>query len=156
MPLRRLFRDSGHLIRPALVLVAALGLFLALRGAVVPKGFGKYGHYRPGALDTIRAHPVAYAGQDTCVMCHEEQANARKAGKHAHVACEACHGPQAQHAGSDDPGAHKPKLPDVANLCRRCHEKDAAKPAGFPQVATAEHSGGMVCTSCHQAHNPHL
>jgi hypothetical protein len=47
-------------------------------------------------------------------------------------------------------------LPDVANLCRRCHEKDAAKPAGFPQVVTAEHSGGALCTACHLPHNPHL
>jgi hypothetical protein len=87
-------------------------------------------------------------------MCHDEQATARAAGKHAHVACEACHGPLAQHA--DDPAAHVPKLPDVADLCRRCHEKDAAKPKNFPQVATAEHSGGVACNSCHQPHNPHL
>ena len=38
-------------------------------------------------------------------------------------------------------------MPDVANLCRRCHEKDAAKPPNFPQVATAEHSGGVLCNS---------
>jgi protein-arginine kinase activator protein McsA len=52
--------------------------------------------------------------------------------------------------------AHPPKLPEVANLCRRCHERDAAKPKNFPQVATAEHSGGMACNNCHQPHNPHL
>jgi hypothetical protein len=151
---RRLLDDSAHLVRPALVLLAALAIFLAVRSAIIPKAFGQYGHYRPGALDLVRNHPIAFAGQDTCVMCHDEQATARAAGKHAHVACEACHGPLAQHA--DDPSAHVPKLPDVADLCRRCHEKDAAKPAGFPQVATAEHSGGMACNSCHQPHNPHL
>ena len=149
-----LFRDSGHLIRPALVLLAGLGLFLAIRAAVIPKGFGRYGHYRAPALDAIRQRPVAYAGQDTCVMCHEDEGKLRASGKHAHVACEACHGPLAKHA--DDPAALVPKLPDVANLCRRCHEKDAAKPRGFPQVATVEHSGGMLCDSCHQPHNPHL
>jgi hypothetical protein len=152
--LRRLFRDSGHLVRPAVVLLAGLGLFLAIRGAVIPKNFGEYGHYRPGALDTIRQHPIAFAGQDACAMCHEDEVKARAAGKHAHVACEACHGPLAKHA--EDPVANKPKLPEVADLCHRCHEKDAAKPKGFPQVATAEHSGGMACNSCHQPHNPHL
>ena len=152
--MRRLFHDWGHLIRPAVVLLAGLGLFLAIRGAVIPKGFGKYGHYRPGALDTIRQHPISYAGQDACVLCHDDEAKARSAGKHAHVACEACHGPLAKHA--DDPTANKPQLPNVADLCGRCHEKDAAKPKGFPQVATAEHSGGMACNSCHQPHNPHL
>jgi hypothetical protein len=149
-----LFRDSGHLIRPAAVLIFALGLFLVIRAAVVPKGFGQYGHYRPAALAAIRSKPVVFAGQDMCLLCHEDQGKARAAGKHAHVACEACHGPLAEHA--NDPGAHKPVLPEVANLCRRCHEKDAAKPKGFPQVVTAEHSGGMLCNACHQPHNPHL
>jgi len=98
--LNRLFRDWIHLIRPAAVLIAALGIFMIVRAAVIPKDFGKYGHFRPGAL--------------------------------------------------------KPTLPDVANLCRRCHERDAARPATFPQVVTLEHSGGAVCTTCHVPHNPHL
>ncbi len=152
--MRRLLHDWGHLVRPAVVLLAGLGLFLAIRGAVIPKEFGKYGHYRPGALDTIRQKPIVYAGQDTCVMCHEDEAKARAAGKHAHVACEGCHGPLAQHA--NDPTSLVPKLPKVEDLCRRCHEKDAAKPTWFPQVVTAEHSGGAPCNTCHQPHNPKL
>lgn len=152
--MNRLFRDSAHLIRPAVVLLIGLGIFLIARAAIVPKGFGRYGHYRPGALDAVRAKPIAYAGQATCVLCHDDEAKVRAAGRHAHVSCESCHGPLAAHA--DDPGAVKPKLPDVANLCRRCHEKDAAKPAAFPQVVTAEHSGGALCNACHQPHNPHL
>jgi len=152
--MRRLFRDSAHLVRPALVLVAAMAIFLVVRSAIIPKAFGQYGHYRPGALDLVRQHPIAFAGQDTCVMCHDDQATARAAGKHAQVACEACHGALAQHA--DDPAAHVPKLPDVADLCRRCHEKDAAKPKNFPQVATAEHSGGMACNTCHKPHAPKI
>jgi len=151
---RRILRDWAHLLRPALVLVAGMAVFLVVRAAVVPQGFGKYGHYRPGALELVRQRPIGYAGQDTCVMCHDDEAKARAAGKHAGVHCEACHGPLAQHA--EDPSAHVPQLPDVANLCRRCHEKDAAKPAGFPQVVTAEHSGGALCNTCHQPHNPHL
>jgi len=151
---RRILRDWAHLIRPALILVAGMALFLVVRAAVVPQEFGKYGHYRPGALELVRQRPIGYAGQDTCVMCHDDEAKARASGKHAGVHCEACHGPLAQHA--EDPSAHVPQLPDVANLCRRCHEKDAAKPAGFPQVVTAEHSGGALCNTCHQPHNPHL
>jgi hypothetical protein len=152
--LRRLLRDSGHLIRPAAVLLAGLVLFLIVRTALVPKAFGQYGHYRPGALQLIRQHPVAYAGHDQCAMCHDDEAKLKATGKHAGVNCEACHGPLAQHAS--DPMANVPKLPEVANLCRRCHEKDAAKPKSFPQVVTAEHSGGMLCTECHKPHNPHL
>ncbi len=152
--MRSIFRDSAHLIRPALVLLACVGLFLVLRGAIIPKDFGKYGHYRPGALTMIRELPISYAGQETCLVCHEDEGKMRAAGKHAHVACEACHGPLSQHAS--DPGTNVPKLPVAANLCWRCHEKDAAKPKNFPQVVTAEHSGGMSCTGCHQPHNPHI
>ena len=150
----RLWRDSGHLVRPALVLIAGLSIFLLVRTAVIPKAFGKYGHYRPAALELNRQKPLVFAGQGACVVCHDDQAKTRAAGKHAHVACEACHGAQAAHAA--DPLELKPTLPDVATLCARCHEKDAAKPKTFPQVVTAEHSGGVVCNTCHQPHNPHL
>ena len=150
----RFLRDCGHLVRPALVLLVGLGLFLVVRSVVIPKAFGQYGHYRPAALDINRQKPLVFAGQDLCVACHDDQAKARAAGKHAHVACEACHGPQGAHAA--DPVALKPALPDIATLCARCHEKDAAKPKTFPQVVTAEHSGGVVCNTCHQTHNPHL
>jgi hypothetical protein len=139
-----------------LALLAGLVIFMILRALVVPKDFGKYGHYRAGALDMISARPISYAGQDQCILCHDQEAKVHAGGKHAGVHCEACHGPLSAHANADDPAAHKPKLPDVANLCRRCHEKDAAKPKGFPQVDTVAHSQGMLCDACHQPHNPHL
>ena len=63
----RFLRDSGHLIRPAVVLLAGLGLFLVVRSAVIPKAFGQYGHYRPAALDLIRQKPLVFAGQGVCV-----------------------------------------------------------------------------------------
>lgn len=150
----RWFRNAAHLIRPALVLLAGLAMFLIIRAIVVPRSFGKYGHYRADALGMISARPISYAGADQCILCHDKEAKEHGAGKHAGVRCEACHGPLAEHA--DDPEANKPKLPDVANLCRRCHEKDAAKPKWFPQVETATHSQGMLCDACHQPHNPHL
>ena len=145
--MRQFLRDSGHLIRPAVVLIAGLAAFLVIRTALIPKAFDKFGHYDAASLDVIRQHPISYAGQDACVMCHDGEATIRAAGKHAHVSCEACHGPQAAHAGADDPSAHKPALPDVANLCRRCHEKDAATPKDFPQVVTAAHAGGALSTA---------
>jgi cytochrome c553 len=147
-------RDSGHLIRPAVVLLAGLGVFIVVRGAVVPKGFGQYGHYRPGTLVAARQHPLTYAGQGACLVCHDEEGKERALGRHAHVACETCHGPLAKHA--DDPGTNVPTLPAVATLCVRCHEKDTAKPKAFPQVASVEHSSGMACNECHKPHNPRL
>jgi hypothetical protein len=44
--------------------------------------------------------------------------------------------------------------PDSKVLCARCHQALAARPASFPQVEAAEHSGGEACTTCHQAHSP--
>ncbi len=152
--MHRFIRDSSHLLRLVWVFAAALGVFLLVRQAVIPKAFGQYGHYRPGALETIRQRPLTFAGQDACVACHDDQAKVRAAGPHAHVACEACHGPQAQHAG--DPAAIKPQLPNVATLCRRCHEKDAAKQKNFPKVVSAEHMCDVTFYTCHKPHNPHL
>ena len=105
-------------------------------------------------MGEIAARPVRFAGHDTCEACHVDVADAKKAGKHAHVNCEACHGPQAKHASSDDPSATKPQLPDSAVLCVRCHTASAAKPKDFPQVNPAEHSNGMPCDTCHKPHTP--
>ncbi len=75
-------------------------------------------------------------------------------GKHANVACEACHGPWLAH--TEDPASVVPKLPDTKVLCARCHEANQAKPKSFPQVATAEHSNGLACNTCHKPHNPKI
>ena len=147
--MEKLLRDSGHLIRPAIVLLAALGLFMVIRSAVVPKAFGQYGHYRPGALAAIRQHPISYAGQGTCVLCHEEEGKVRASGKHAHVACETCHGPLAKHA--DDPAANVSKLPTVATLCARCHERARRSPRHFRRwspLSTPAAWPVMTATSC--------
>jgi hypothetical protein len=41
-------------------------------------------------------------------------------------------------------------------LCARCHEANSAKPKSFPQVATAEHSAGLACQTCHKPHSPKI
>lgn len=153
--MRHGLRNATHLLFLAAAFVAALCAFLVLRQALVPRGFGAYGgHYRAPYVAEARNRPLAFAGQMTCVACHEQEAKLRSKGKHAGVACEACHGPLAKHAA--DPAALKPALPDSARLCKTCHEADHAKPRWFPQVRTAEHSGGAACITCHQPHNPHL
>jgi hypothetical protein len=147
-------KDAGHLFRFAGLFVLAFLLFLVIRHFVVPPSFGQYGHYRGAAMGEIAARSVKFAGHDTCEACHVDVADAKKAGKHAHVNCEACHGPQAKHASADDPSAARPQLPDSTALCVRCHTASAAKPKGFPQVIPADHSNGMPCDTCHKPHNP--
>jgi hypothetical protein len=146
-----ILKDAGHLFRLALLYAVGTLAFFALRAFVVPHSFGQYGHYRGAAVSEIAAHPLRFAGHQTCETCHTDIAQTKSAGKHAHVNCEACHGPLARHANdpSIDPGK-----PDVATLCVRCHAASAARPKDFPQVDAAQHSGGVPCDTCHQPHSP--
>jgi uncharacterized CHY-type Zn-finger protein len=146
------FKDSGHLFRLAGVFIAGILLFLVIRGFLVPQSFGQYGHYRGDAVGEMAARPVHFAGHQTCEACHTDIVEKKKDGKHAHVNCEACHGPLVKHG--DDPASVKPDKLDTAVLCVRCHEANAAKPKGFPQVTSADHSTGLACDTCHQPHNP--
>ena len=144
-------KDAAHLIRLAALFAAGFLMFLLVRQAVVPAGFGQYGHFRAGALQDVRSRPMSFAGHTTCEACHDDQLKVLSGGKHAHVACEACHGAQGKHA--NDP-SQKPVLPDTKVLCARCHEENSAKPKAFPQVAAKEHSGGEACKTCHKPHRP--
>jgi len=146
------FKDAGHLFRFAGLFVLAFFVFWAIRGYVVPKSFGQYGHYRGNAIGEIAAHPIHFAGHDTCETCHVDVLDVKKNGKHAHVNCEACHGALAKHA--DDPASVTPPKLDTAVLCVRCHAATAAKPKGFPQVSAEDHSAGLACETCHQPHSP--
>ncbi|MFZ3368670.1 MAG: multiheme c-type cytochrome [Candidatus Sulfotelmatobacter sp.] len=149
-----LFKDIEHLIRLVAVIAIALVAFVILRAAVVPHSFGQYGHYRGAAIGEIASRPVAFAGHDTCEACHTDVVDQKKLGKHVVIACEACHGALAKHV--DDPGSVQPKKLDTAIVCARCHEANSAKPKNFPQVATADHSGGIACDTCHQPHRPKI
>jgi hypothetical protein len=182
--LMSVFKDAGHLFRFAGLFVLVSLVFLVLRHYAVPKTFGQYGHYRGAAMGEIAAHPVKFAGHETCETCHSDVADKKKNGKHAHVNCEACHGALFQTMPSaaqpepnlferlvskiivqippdppilrhaDDPSSVKLVLPDTTVLCVRCHTASTAKPKGFPQVVPAEHSNGLACDTCHNPHSP--
>ena len=152
--MKEFLRSTEHLVRVAVLLVLGIITFLVIRRAVVPAEFGKYGHFRPGAMDDVRARPIKFAGREICEACHSEQAEVKAKGKHAGIGCEACHGALARHA--EDPTSIVPKLPDTAVLCARCHEANSAKPKSFQQVVTAEHSAGLACNTCHKPHSPKI
>jgi hypothetical protein len=146
------FKDAGHLFRLASVFLVGGILFLVFRGVLVPRSFGQYGHYRGNAIKDTAALPISYAGHQVCESCHADVLEVKSKGVHKRVACEACHGPLATHA--DDPASVQPAKLDTAVLCVRCHEANLAKPKNFPQVVSAEHSGGAPCDTCHQPHSP--
>jgi hypothetical protein len=141
-----------HLIRLAVVAAALVLMFFGLRAALVPRDFGRYGHYRAASLDEIAARTPVYAGREACAACHDEIVTQKKGGKHANVGCEACHNAAANHA--EDPIGIQPFKPDTAKLCPICHEADSAKPKWFPQVVTTEHAQGLACGICHNPHQP--
>lgn len=145
-------KNVSHLLRLAAVFLLGLIVFLLLRGVLIPRSFGRYGHYRGEAIAEITARPISFASHQTCESCHSDVLETKVKGKHKGVACEACHGALAKHA--EDPTALQPAKIDTAVLCARCHEANIAKPAGFPQVATADHSAGLACNTCHQPHSP--
>jgi uncharacterized CHY-type Zn-finger protein len=147
-------KDSRHLFRMGGVFAAGILVFLIARNIFVPKSFGQYGHYRAAALEEIASKPIMFAGHGACESCHTDVFEVKSKGVHAHVPCESCHGPLAKHA--EDPTALTPPKIDVAVLCVRCHEAGVAKPKSFPQVASADHSGCVVCNTCHQPHSPRI
>jgi uncharacterized CHY-type Zn-finger protein len=146
------FKGSGHLFRVAFVFVAGSIAFFIVRAILVPRTFGEYGHYRGDAIREIAAQPVAFAGHQACETCHTDVVEVKTGGKHAHVNCEACHGPLEKHA--EDPGNVPPAKLDTAVLCVRCHGANGARPKNFPQVNAEEHSAGLPCDTCHQPHSP--
>jgi hypothetical protein len=150
--MRGWLEDKEHLARMAGLFVVGITVFFVLQQVLVPAGFGRYGHYRPGALDDNRARPVKFAGRAACEECHSDVVEARKGGKHERVGCEACHWALASHAAA--PTDVKPKLPDGRTVCLKCHLANVARPAKFPQVQVPEHSKSGACTECHKPHSP--
>lgn len=147
------FKDSEHLLRVAAVFALGTLVFILVRAALMPRTFGKYGHYRGNAISEIAAQPAKFAGHQTCEACHSDVLALKASGKHAGVNCEACHGALAAHA--DDPGSIQPAKLDTAVLCVRCHEVNGARPKNFPQIIVKDHdSGDLPCETCHQPHSP--
>jgi hypothetical protein len=146
------FRDAEHLARLAGLFLAAGALFVVLRAALVPDDFGIYGHYRAGALADNAARPVAFAGEPVCVECHSDAGEIKRAGAHAPVSCEACHGPLARHA-ADETSA--PPRPGTTN-CLGCHANVAGRPTWMKQIVARDHAGDAGCTTCHQPHTPRI
>lgn len=151
---RDLFKDKEHLVRMAGIFAAGIVLFLLLQFLLVPKTFGRYGHYRASAIGDAAAHPLKYAGRAACSSCHAPVLEVHQGGKHARVGCEACHGALVEHARK--PASVKPPALDSKKLCPACHAVSISRPAWFKQVNVQEHSSGEACDTCHQPHAPQM
>jgi predicted CXXCH cytochrome family protein len=147
------FGHYQHVVRVAALFAVGFGVFLVIRALLVPADFGRLGFYRAGALDDVRAQAVVFAGQGACAECHTDVMAVRKAGSHAKVSCESCHGPLASHASDY---TVKPRTLDPRSLCLGCHTANAGKPRDFPQIIPADHGGDGPCRDCHTPHNPRI
>lgn len=121
----------------------------------------------PGAAQArAAAAPQApagdYAGEATCLSCHEDRAY--KGTKHglslnertpaATHGCESCHGPGKEHAESGDatkirnPGKMKPQ--EASQICATCHNRGT-----HALWDGSQHDNRNVgCVSCHSVHEP--
>lgn len=151
---------SKHIIRAVMLVALAAVLFILVRHFMIPDSFGAYGHYRFDSVAEYASLPVKYGAPDACNDCHEEQAEARAAGKHTSVSCEVCHAPLSTHITNDEKTAPM-VVRRSTELCGWCHQKLIARLSTFPQVHMIDHvieRGGELteaaCVECHNAHNP--
>ncbi len=137
--------------RLVLVLLVFVGAFIPVRALLVPEDFGKYGHYRPAALEEAAALSIKYAGHGVCNDCHDDVVDTKYAGYHRDLACEICHGPAAEHTEDSDVLLQAPR---ERGYCPLCHGYLASRPTGFPQILTASHNPLKPCIECHDPHDP--
>lgn len=105
-----------------------------------------------------------YVGSETCQTCHEDIYNNLLKSAHTVVettnadgwkghACESCHGPGAEHAGSADPT----KILDPAKLtaertdkiCLGCHQNTAKH---SDRIESSHMKDTVSCVACHTVH----
>ena len=138
--------------RLTVLVVVLLALLIVVSSILIPPDFGKYGHYRPAAVEEIASLDVHYAGHEVCAECHDDIAETKSNGYHKNVACEVCHGPAATHA--EEPGSVEIRIPRGRGYCPLCHEYLPSRPTGFPQIVAASHNPLKPCFTCHNPHDP--
>lgn len=131
------------------VLVAGL---LAARHFLVPPTFGKLGHYRAAAIDSVAALPIHYAGHQACAECHDDIVGMKENSRHSTVSCEVCHGAALAHVG--DPENSPLPAPRERGFCPLCHGYNPSRPTGFPQIDPTIHNPQQPCMACHDPHQP--
>ncbi len=158
--------SKTHLKRMGLVLVAILALVVIGRIVLTPGTFGRYGHYRAGAIDDELARPLVHETDASCKECHEWDASYHSKGKHKVVSCEFCHGPAATHVKDGKVIGHLEvqKGGDINRLCLRCHNKVVkARPHNekviklvlYPDhLKKQEVEPDHLCNQCHLVHAP--
>jgi hypothetical protein len=144
----------------------AVGLVagLAVKKALVPRGFGELGHFRVAAIQEERDREPVLVGKQACASCHPEQFRKHEKDVHVSVQCEVCHGAARDHVSALKGGERVPskieRQLDAAS-CLVCHAELRARPVMFPSVDARQHYSFLSvrdpktrCTACHDPHEP--
>ncbi len=141
-------------VRVGLLLIVVVVMFGVAMQLFIPESFGKYGRYRSDSIGENVSKEVGFAeGSGVCANCHVNVNNELGTAQHAKIDCQTCHGPGEKHRNS--PKEYSLKIIGDKNLCAACHSTIAGrKDKGVATVEPVIHSGGIVCTKCHNPHQP--
>ncbi len=113
------------------------------------------------AQAVVPPKPAAFAGSETCALCHADLAKKFSTNPHSVLAlmhggkgvtCESCHGPGEAHVESGgDPTKilqlSKMSAKQIDTTCLGCHA------SAHPNFLRSDHGkAGVGCTSCHSIH----
>ena len=164
---------AKHFIRLLLLVSVVIVAFLGVRSMVVPKDFGKLGHFRAAAITEEAAREPRHLGNKECADCHSEITDSMAIGKHKSPKCEVCHGPGFIHVkvvGEDSVDAYPDRIKQNKNAvrvtsgiveCQWCHVKTFERPDSLKSIRNVkEHfakykqkwTPDAKCIDCH---NPH-
>jgi DmsE family decaheme c-type cytochrome len=155
-------RATGRV--PGLTVALVLGLVAAWAGVLVQAAPQKPRVAAAGQAQPPAAAPPAdaFAGEDTCLGCHQDRAY--KGTAHAlafnertpaaNHGCESCHGAGKAHAESGDPTLIRrfSQMPpsDVSATCTTCHNR-----ASHALWDGSQHDQrNLGCATCHSVHAP--
>lgn len=164
---------STRVPRRAVAMTGGLGLWLCAVlavGASAPIDSGAPAAAPPAPTSPLvqspapAALPQGYAGEASCLECHEAAGQSLHGTPHARaknprtpaagLSCESCHGPGKQHvdAGGEgfilNPAKMKPR--DAGETCTTCHNRSE-----HTYWEGGKHdSRNMSCVTCHSVHSP--
>lgn len=137
---------------------------LAVVGLALPIALAGSTAVPPGRAPVQAAQAAEYAGEATCLGCHEDKAY--KGTAHGLIlkertpaathGCESCHGPGKAHAESGDKslikrftaGGLSPS--EASDTCTSCHNR-----ATHALWDGSQHNQrNVTCTTCHSVHSP--
>jgi DmsE family decaheme c-type cytochrome len=151
---------------PVVTITGALALWLVVMVSVGATSSRQEPGSKAAPATATAAQAVTaadFAGDDTCLTCHEEKSKGYHGSAHARVAdprtpaagkgCESCHGPGQAHV---EAGGDRTKIlimsemspRDVSETCTTCHNRST-----HAEWDGSKHdSRNMGCTTCHSVH----